>query len=645
MRRCISTVLAFALALAVALASAPSALAYSLSPAQMGADRTGAARAASGVYSPHAEQIVAVDGKLYGLVSYARGEFPEPYEYAASEVIEFDSDLKPLRRARLAKGSGASAVAGKNACDMAYADGKLFIPCYGGDQSAGVYGDLWVVDVATMTAAQAIDTKKIAELSSGGMALPYSISISPDGKTAYLLIVTEQGQTSAKAKFYVTTPSDVASGKLPAGSTIDGAGYFWRVARGKDVLWMQAGDSIKVFDADGTDLNVALTEAALGANAYSIAPADDRLFYFASDYASGVIGTVSRSGATFKATQAKPGTTSIGGDALAFAFPGGAAIFEHNGFGYEKDSLCIWSSLDDIASDPAKSGSIPAYNTHSAAAVDSKLYLACYNSGGKNKNRGEFVCVDVSASDFKAAASYLLDVATDGDEPAVQKDPPVVMPSGIKPPSDAAVPTEAAFKSVVTDASAQALVGPDANGVLKLLETKLSELAQAARNDGLIADDRTTDEIALPIVSADVTSGAVSVITISPVTLSAEDAGSVSLIKVKSPTDLLSYELVERSPDFGDGKFAILRGDTIIKSTDEISSDDKYTICVFIKDGGGYDLNGAEGVILDPMMIVTYESGGGGSGGSGGQGSGGSCSTGAAVVLSAAALALSRRRR
>ena len=101
---------------------------------------------------------------------------------------------------------------------------------------------------------------------------------------------------------------------------------------------------------------------------------------------------------------------------------------------------------------------------------------------------------------------------------------------------------------------------------------------------------------------------------VSSADLLAEKAGAVNILKVKSPTEALSFKY---SADVADlkkgGCFTIQKdGDKAILAADAPLTDNRYKVTLFIKDNDGnngtdagkFDLDPAQGKILDPCAIV-----------------------------------------
>jgi hypothetical protein len=218
--------------------------------------------------SPHAEAIYVGSGKIYAL-------FGMPYngvnEYEASEIVEFDSGLNVLRKAKLEDASGKE---GRNPTRMAYYGGKLYIACMGGYQGPGSWGDVWEVDISAMTARQVLDGHDIPYTVNGESANVgmYGIDFAPDG-TAFLLSGSYDSSYMFRARLFVTTAARLAAGD--AGTSVkeytQSPGYSWDILWDgpSATLWCMTGRSLEARNKAGALLRT-FTPAEVGDNIYSI---------------------------------------------------------------------------------------------------------------------------------------------------------------------------------------------------------------------------------------------------------------------------------------------------------------------------------------------------------------------------------------
>jgi hypothetical protein len=242
--------------------------------------------------SPHGEAIHIEDGKIYVLfgVSYMGVN-----EYEPSEIVEFDLELNRLRTTRLKDSAGNI---GKNAMRMAAHGGKLYVANMGGYQGPDSWGDLWEVDIDTMTARRVLDGRDIPYTVNGesvnvGM---YGIQFATDG-TAFLLTGSYGGDYAFRARLFITTAERLSRGD--AGSAITDfsgsharRGYSWDVLwdEGDSVLWLMTGTSLEARDRSGKLLR-EFAPAELGDNVYSISLLDGYRGGGGNDSASGDSGS------------------------------------------------------------------------------------------------------------------------------------------------------------------------------------------------------------------------------------------------------------------------------------------------------------------------------------------------------------------
>jgi hypothetical protein len=222
--------------------------------------------------TPRGEAIHVQDGKVYVL-------FGMPYngvtEYEASEIVEFDLDLNPLRRVRLENFAGAE---GRNAARMAFYGGKLYAACMGGFQGPDSRGDIWEVDISAapdMTARQALDGRSLPYTVNGesvnvGM---YAVDFAPDG-TAFVLAGSYDAGYTFRARLFVTTAARLSAGDIAdelkaeyANSPGKSWGLLWDEPSG--TLWCMAGTKLEARDKNGALLH-AFTARELGDNIYSV---------------------------------------------------------------------------------------------------------------------------------------------------------------------------------------------------------------------------------------------------------------------------------------------------------------------------------------------------------------------------------------
>ena len=372
------------------------------------------------IYSPHAESVQVWNNKIYVLFNTEYHEGMSYYDYMASEVIEFDAELNKLRSVKL-ESAGNS---GKNAAGMALYDGKLYVGCRGGLLGGGLWGDVWEVDAAAMTAKQVLDVEKVSGLTTA--ATPYAISIAADGTAFCLIGYYDSTDWSFISKLYVTTAAKLSAGDIgtAAPDTESKSGAYWNLAYEDaiDTLWFMAGEQIEARDKAGALLR-AFKPADLGDNAASIAvwkggSGINGIFYAAitSDYTAASVGTITRNGDDFVVNADE--VTNFGGDTQGFTF------LDHNGadralvreYNYgPNDFVKIYDPTNWTA--PIKDVSGWASNIHNVTSHGRFLYLTAYESyeaGASTQDPGEVVRVDMGAG-YVRDRSYQAEAIVVGD--------------------------------------------------------------------------------------------------------------------------------------------------------------------------------------------------------------------------------------
>jgi hypothetical protein len=219
--------------------------------------------------SPHAEAIQVQNGKIYVLygLSYSGVNY-----YEASEIVEFDASLNVLRRVKLKDNNGKFA---RNTLSMAYSGGALYAAAIGGFQGPDSWGDLWRVDLASMTARQVLDGHDIPCAVNGqpvNVGL-YSVQFAADG-TAFLLAGSYSADYTFRARLFVTTEAALSSGNAGtvAKEYTQDFGYSWNILWDKEdsILWCMTGKSLEARSKSG-NLVRSFTPAELGDNIYSVA--------------------------------------------------------------------------------------------------------------------------------------------------------------------------------------------------------------------------------------------------------------------------------------------------------------------------------------------------------------------------------------
>ena len=175
----------------------------------------------------------------------------------------------------------------------------------------------------------------------------------------------------------------------------------------------------------------------------------------------------------------------------------------------------------------------------------------------------------------------------------------------------------------------------DSEGNLVFSSVKASEIAQ-----GIWTDEEITEVNPLPVVQASVgASGEVARImfTVKGSSLMADRPENVRVMKIKRGGSGDSFAYARTGADHGDKRFTLMKGSHIY--TGEIQGGDDYTLVLFVKDGGDFDLDQSPTRVLDPAVIVSARKRGAAAP------SGGGCSAASGPMLAAAAAVLIIRRR
>ena len=213
-------------------------------------------------YRDRKPQAVALAGDGY---VYALSGAWEIYSFSheQGEVTKFDSELNPI---------GTAAKVGKNPYSMAIYGGKAYVACQGGMLEAGLWGDIWEVNLDDMTSRQVVDLRNQGLSFAVGGA---SVSVARDG-TAFVLAggYDLNDGRKYKAKLWVTTADDLSNGSLGANvrDLPHDAGVSWLTCFDEEagILWVGAGRSIEARGKDGALIR-RFTPNELGGDAYSIA--------------------------------------------------------------------------------------------------------------------------------------------------------------------------------------------------------------------------------------------------------------------------------------------------------------------------------------------------------------------------------------
>lgn len=117
----------------------------------------------------------------------------------------------------------------------------------------------------------------------------------------------------------------------------------------------------------------------------------------------------------------------------------------------------------------------------------------------------------------------------------------------------------------------------------------------------------------------------------------------LAVFKIKPDGTRLEYKWAANESEYADGRYTILDedGNVFNGSFDDAA---KYTIVLFIKDNGTFDLDGNAGRIVDPTAIAVLKKENSGSGGSGGCAAAGGAASLLAVLIFAVPIVLRRKK-
>jgi hypothetical protein len=501
---------------------------------------------AGNVLSPHAEGVYASGGKIY--VLYAM-PYNGVYEYEASEIVEYDSNLNVLSKVQLKNSSGA---VGKNAAHMAYYGGKLYVVCMGGYQGPESWGDIWEVDISNMTARQVLDGQDIPyEMSDGTTAAVgmYGIQFASDG-TAFILTGSYSASNTFRARLFVTTASNLSN--VNEGNVVvkfgAKSGYSWDILwdESASTLWCMAGTELQARAKNG-GLIRTFTPSELGDNIYSISLLNG-------------------------------GSTPVDPDD------------------------------PDDADDP--NGSDDPDDTDDPNGSDDPD--------------------DADDSDTQVPDIQPVKPSLPGDAP-----------SNVESATPAILTGESGLSSFSNKTGIPTAWMKEGAGGYVLDSARAKE-----RAENLWSGVTKTESLPAFTANLDTAGDVVAVgLTVKGSVLMAKTPGEIKLMKVLSGSKTplkFSYD----ASGYGDGTFMLQKSDGSAH-TGAISDGTTYTLVLFIKDGGSYDLDGrADKSVIDPAVIVSAGGTSGNNNGNDTGGGGGGCDTGAAALfILLAAVSINRRQK
>lgn len=149
------------------------------------------------------------------------------------------------------------------------------------------------------------------------------------------------------------------------------------------------------------------------------------------------------------------------------------------------------------------------------------------------------------------------------------------------------------------------------DGVVVAKETVVKAAAEKAiESAGLNVEVESV--VPLPVFACTVSPDKIAAVSFSfqGSELKAAWAGAVKVLKILGSDDGKFFTFQSEAANVDDGEFA-LQSDSgdFMASTDAIDANETYTLILFIKDNGDFDLNDTPGTVVDPAAIVETTAG------------------------------------
>jgi len=149
------------------------------------------------------------------------------------------------------------------------------------------------------------------------------------------------------------------------------------------------------------------------------------------------------------------------------------------------------------------------------------------------------------------------------------------------------------------------------DGVVVAKETVVKAAAEKAiESAGLNVEVESV--VPLPVFACTVSPDKIAAVSFSfqGSELKAATAGAVKVLKILGSDDGKFFTFQSEAANVDDGEFA-LQSDSgdFMASTDAIDANETYTLILFIKDNGDFDLNDTPGTVVDPAAIVETTAG------------------------------------
>lgn len=222
------------------------------------------------------------------------------------------------------------------------------------------------------------------------------------------------------------------------------------------------------------------------------------------------------------------------------------------------------------------------------------------------------------SSDPSAYVADGYDAIKNGDKYIVSKktvEPvlPEGTPETVEPTTAGELTVVEATTDMITSDSA-AITADDLeikDGVVVAKETVVKAAAEKAiESAGLNVEVESV--VPLPVFACTVSPDKIAAVSFSfqGSELKAATAGAVKVLKILGSDDGKFFTFQSEAANVDDGEFA-LQSDSgdFMASTDAIDANETYTLILFIKDNGDFDLNDTPGTVVDPAAIVETTAG------------------------------------
>jgi hypothetical protein len=288
---------------------------------------------------------------------------------------------------------------------------KLYVAGMGGDQIAGLWGDIWEVDIdpgnPTMTARQVVALEKYngsgdyPDIFSNEPNQPYSIASASDGTIFLLTGAIENSFYSFSGHLIVTTANALASDNIQPTdvkadySSLSGSAFDLKYDEDKGVLWAACGNRIYAYSKTGALLkDFAPADYRIGSNPYlalisSITVTDGALYYSVTDntYSVGAAGKITYTNADntpsgFSYIVDKNVLGGLASDTQVFALNVSGnkqLLVREYDYGSGEDTVAIYNT-NNFTSPIYEEHGVTS-NLHAAAVSGNSILLAQYDNG------------------------------------------------------------------------------------------------------------------------------------------------------------------------------------------------------------------------------------------------------------------------